>query len=157
MYSCQCCAMHNISLNIWLQRDATMHCIFPDSHKALSDMYNPDFPIKIMNEASLMELLSWYPIIIVKSLQLTWRSGTSKLSWYLPLDKMAAILADDKFKCIFMNENYRIPLWISLKFVPKSPIDNTPTLVQVMAWRRKGDKPLPDAMINQFTDAYLQH
>ena len=33
----------------------------------------------------------------------------------LPLDKMAAILADDKFKCIFFNENYRIPIRISLK------------------------------------------
>ena len=31
---------------------------------------------------------------------------------YLPLDKMAAILADDKFKCIFSNENDRILIWI---------------------------------------------
>ena len=28
---------------------------------------------------------------------------------YLPLDKMASILADDIFKCIFLNENDRIP------------------------------------------------
>ena len=48
---------------------------------------------------------------------------------------MATILADDNFKCIFLNENYRIPIWISLKFVLKSPIDNKPALVQVMAWR----------------------
>ena len=44
---------------------------------------------------------------------------------------MAAILADDIFKCIFLNENDRIQ--ISLKFVPKSPLDNKPALVQVMA------------------------
>ena len=37
---------------------------------------------------------------------------------------MAAILADDIFKCIFMNENVRILIQISLKFVPKGPIDN---------------------------------
>ena len=36
---------------------------------------------------------------------------------HLPLDKMAAILADDIFKCIFVNENDRIPIMISLKFV----------------------------------------
>ena len=51
---------------------------------------------------------------------------------------MAAILADDNFKCIFLNENDRIPIRISLKFVPTSPIDNRPILVQVMAWRRTG-------------------
>ena len=36
---------------------------------------------------------------------------------------MAAILADDILKCIFMNENDRIPIHISLKFVARSPID----------------------------------
>ena len=35
-----------------------------------------------------------------------------------PLDKMAAILAGDIFKCIFLNENDRIPFQISLKLVP---------------------------------------
>ena len=43
--------------------------------------------------------------------------------------KMAAILADDIFKCIFLNENDWIPTRISLKFVPRSPIDNRPALV----------------------------
>ena len=42
---------------------------------------------------------------------------------------MAAILTDDIFKCIFLNENDRIPIQISLKFVPMSPIDNKPALV----------------------------
>ena len=32
---------------------------------------------------------------------------------HLPLDKMAAILADDNFKGIFLNENDRIPIRIS--------------------------------------------
>ena len=43
------------------------------------------------------------------------------------------------------------------EFVPRGPIDNKPALVQVMAWRRKGDKPLPEPMMAQFTDAYMQH
>ena len=67
---------------------------------------------------------------------------------------MSAISADDIFKWIFLNENSRIPIQISLKFVPKSPTDNKPILVQVMAWRRTGDKPLPEPMMTQFTDAY---
>ena len=42
---------------------------------------------------------------------------------------MAAILEDDIFKCIFLNENVRISIKISLKFVPDGPIDNNPALV----------------------------
>ena len=41
-----------------------------------------------------------------------------------PLDKMATILADYKFKCIFLNGYDKIQIQISLKFVPKSPISN---------------------------------
>ena len=59
---------------------------------------------------------------------------------------MAAILADDIYNRIFLNENHRI----SLKYVPRSSIDNKPALVQVMAWRRTGDKPLPKPMLTQF-------
>ena len=70
---------------------------------------------------------------------------------------MAAILADDIFKCIFLDENVRISIKISLKFVPKGPTDNKSALVQVMAWRRTGAKPLPEPMLNQFTDAYMRH
>ena len=65
--------------------------------------------------------------------------------------------AADTFKCIFMNENPCILIQISLKFVPKGPIDNIPALVQVMAWRRTGGKPLPEAMLTRFTDAYMRH
>ena len=36
---------------------------------------------------------------------------------------------------------------ISLKFVPNGQINNTPALVQIMAWRRSGDKPLPEPMM----------
>ena len=54
--------------------------------------------------------------------------------------------ADDTFKRIFFNENIRILIKISLKFVPKGPINNNPTLVQIMAWRRSGDKPLSEPM-----------
>ena len=44
-----------------------------------------------------------------------------------------------------------------MKFVTKGPSDNKTALVQVMAWRRTGDKPLPEPMPAQFTDAYMRH
>ena len=43
--------------------------------------------------------------------------------------------ADDIFRCIFVNENFYILIWISLKFVPKDPINSIPALIQIMAWR----------------------
>ena len=76
---------------------------------------------------------------------------------FLPLDKTAAILAADNIKCIFLNENDRTPIVISLKYVPMCPIDIKSALVQVMAWHLTGDKPLPELMLTQFTDAYMRH
>ena len=79
------------------------------------------------------------------------------VSTHLPLDELAAILADDIFKTFFLNQNDRIVIQIPLKFVHRSPIDNNPTLVRVMARHRRCDKPLPEPMMIQFTDEYMQH
>ena len=46
--------------------------------------------------------------------------------------------ANDIFKRIFLNENVYISIKISLKFVPKGPINNIPALVQIMAWCHPG-------------------
>ena len=54
---------------------------------------------------------------------------------------------DNVFKCIFLNENAWISIKISLKFVPKCPINNISALVQIMAWLRPGDKPLYEPMM----------
>ena len=54
---------------------------------------------------------------------------------------------DKIFRCIFLNENVWISIKISLKFVPDSPINNIPALVQIMAWRRQGDKPFSEPMM----------
>ena len=51
----------------------------------------------------------------------------------------------------------KITIEISLKFVPKGPINNIPALFQIMAWRRTGDKPLSEPMMTQFNDAYMRH
>ena len=61
-------------------------------------------------------------------------SGVHELT-HLPVNKMASILAEGIFTCIFLNVNVKIAIIISLKFVPKGPIDNKWALVQVMAWQ----------------------
>ena len=56
--------------------------------------------------------------------------------------------ADDIFKCIFLNENHFVFICISRKYVPMDPIVNMSALVQMMAWRRSGDKPLSEPMVD---------
>ena len=53
---------------------------------------------------------------------------------------------DDIFRHIFLNENVWILNEISLKIVPKDPINNISALVQIMAWRWRGNKPLSAPM-----------
>ena len=55
--------------------------------------------------------------------------------------------ADDTFKRIFLTENVWISIKISMKFIPKGLINNIPALVQMMAWRRSGDKSLSEPMM----------
>ena len=55
--------------------------------------------------------------------------------------------ADNIFKCIFLNENVWIPIKISLKFIPKGPINNIPALVQIVAWHCPGNKRLSEPMM----------
>ena len=90
--------------------------------------------------------------LYLKSLQLICRSGTRKwnllmifrcvsVTWLNTLRPRhnGRHFADDIFKCIFLNENVWTPIKISLKFVPKDPINYIPALVQIMAWHRPGD------------------
>ena len=55
--------------------------------------------------------------------------------------------ADDIFKRIFFNEKVLISIKISLKFVPKGPIDNITALIQIMARYRTDDKPISEPML----------
>ena len=55
--------------------------------------------------------------------------------------------ADDSYKGIILNENIWMPIKISLKFVPKGPINDIPVLVQVMACHLAGAKPLSETIL----------
>ena len=48
-------------------------------------------------------------------------------------------------------------IYVSLKFVPTGSINNKSSLVHVMAWRRTGDKPLPEPLQTKFTVPYMRH
>ena len=65
--------------------------------------------------------------------------------------------ADDIFRCISVNEKFCIFINISLKFIPKGAIYNNPALVQIMARRQIGDKPLSELMLTWCTDTYMRH
>ena len=61
-------------------------------------------------------------------------------------DKMAATWADDIFKCNIVSEDVLTSIKISLNLVSKGRINNMPTLVQIIAWRRSADKPLSETI-----------
>ena len=94
--------------------------------------------------------------MIISSGPITW---TKSLSNHLCLYASPALIntlrprqdglhfADDIFTCNFLNGNCCILIKFSLKYVRKGPIDNNPALVQIMAWRRPGDKPLSEPMM----------
>ena len=64
--------------------------------------------------------------------------------------------ADNSFKCIYLIERVCILIHITL-FVPEGRIHNKSALVQVMAWRQTGAKPLPEPMMIQFTGECFHH
>ena len=97
------------------------------------------------NGACRLEDISGAPLLIpltlVKSLQ-----PIRRLT-HIKAEKNGRHFADYIFKCIFLNENVWISLKISLKCVPEVRINNIPALVQIMAWRRPGDKSLSEPMM----------
>ena len=55
--------------------------------------------------------------------------------------------ADAILKCIFLNDSIWIPIEILLKFVPKYTVNNIPSMIKIMDWRRPGDKPLSEPVM----------
>ena len=68
-------------------------------------------------------------------------------AWTFDIKQNDQHFQNDIFKCIFSNENIWISINISLKFVLKCPINNIPALVQIMVWRRLGDKSLSESLM----------
>ena len=72
-------------------------------------------------------------------------------------DKMAAIFwPDDIFKCIFFDENVWIPIEVSLKFVPKGPVNNYPSIGSDSGLAGPGNKPLSEPMMVNYLTQWVK-
>ena len=105
----------------------------------------------------IVTMLYWYFVVLMYN----WfhPNASGLLSWHcapVPVKQTLNTLrlrqnyrhfAEDIFKCICVNKNVWILLKISLKFVPRVLTDNIPALVQIMACRLVGAKPLSEAML----------
>ena len=77
------------------------------------------------------------------------------LPWLLTPKPNGCHFTDDIFNWNFLNENPSISIKTSLKYIPKGLIDNKPTLVQILSWRRTGDKPISEPMMSWIPYALL--
>ena len=109
-------------------------------------------------------VVSWFLIISHKQYDIIWNRwwdavkshGTSIINTLRPRQN-GRHFTNDIFRGIFVYERFCILIKISLKFVPKGPIDNNSALVKIMTWHQIGNKPLSEPMLTRFTDAYMWH
>ena len=99
---------------------------------------------------------AWAALLVncVSNLRMIWRLWHPILTNWV-WDNMAANFVDNIFKCIFLNENARISIKISLKFVPQGPINNIPTLVQTMSLAPTRRQSIIWTNDGKITDAYI--
>ena len=83
---------------------------------------------------------------------IAWIKSFAIVSQAIETETNCRHFAANILKCIFLNENVWNVLTISLKLVPKVQLNNIPSLVQIKAWCRSGDKPLSYSMMIWFTD-----
>ena len=100
---------------------------------------------------SYLSVISSFPSHKTKHRTNSQNTGCVFLTGKLLSNNVSAQFADAVE--IFLNENLSISHKILLKFVPKIRVDNIQALVQIMAWRRPGDKPLSESM----TVTFLAH
>ena len=87
--------------------------------------------------------------------QNSWNTAASKNMFLIPFNSYPPGPNGHRFGRWHLNENDKIPIQISWKFVPRSQAANKSELVQVMAWCWTGNKPLPEPMMTQFIYAYI--
>ena len=79
------------------------------------------------------------------------------IGWCLQHTEAESYFSNGIFRCIFFIECHCVFIEISLKFVPKGPVDNTYLLYLLMTQHHIGNKSLPEPMMIQFTDGYMRH
>ena len=82
-----------------------------------------------------------------------WNMWLKLLSFILSIlthwgrDKMAAIFQTTFSNAFSWMKMFKFRLRFHWSLFPRVPINNIPALVQIMAWRRPGDKPLSEPMM----------
>ena len=110
----------------------------------------------------LTRYLNWIGID-TRGKSLKYRGAICINTWRLALNSSSPgqnglHFANNIFRCIFFNEKVWILIKLSLKSIPKGQNNNTPALVQIMAWRRPGDQPLSESMMfRSLTHGLLQY
>ena len=74
----------------------------------------------------------------------------SMLTTHFAPDNMSFILQT----MYFLELNFHISNSISMTFVPDGLIDTKSAIVQIMAWRQSGDRPLPEPILTPFNESY---
>ena len=101
----------------------------------------------------LCELTKKYASSLTLSSGSSMRLCTPKSTWTelgLWKKKIKHIEAETKMAAILLTIFSNAFSWIKMfvfKFVPEVPINDIPSLVQIMDWRRPGDKPLSEPMM----------
>ena len=135
--------------------DDTFKPIFLNENVWIPIKISPKFVPKdpINNIPALVQIMAWprsgdKPLSEPMMVSLPTHICVTRPQWVntLRLRQNGRHFADDTLKPIFLNENIRILIKISLKLVPKVPVNNFSALVQIMAWRWPGDKPLSEPM-----------
>ena len=141
-----------MQLNTWRVKmsETSANCLY--DNQVLS-------PCISSSAVSLMEILHWYydmKMIACRNTHHGWmhtQHAIAMISFLSILthwgrDKMDAVsqtTLSKAFSWMKMLE-FRLRFHWSL-FLYKGPINNSPALVQIMAWRRSGDKPLSEPML----------
>ena len=99
------------------------------------------------NKSALAQMIAWRQTVDKRFPDPRWpRSLDHNDLTQWGRGKMASIF-QTTFSNAFSWMKTKISIKISLKFVPKAPIDNMPSFVQRMAWHQSGDKPLFEPMM----------
>ena len=106
----------------------------------------------ILLAATLYRFVWFWFLLNVEICHQEWNLAVSNIYWLgvgsiLRPRQNSRHYADDTFKGFFLNENVRISIKIAPRFITKCLINNILALVQIMTWRRPGDKPLSEPMM----------
>ena len=71
----------------------------------------------------------------------------ASMSYHIEAETKLMPFRRGHFQMHFLEWKCLKPIKISLKFVPRGPINNIPALVQIMAWCQPSDKPLSESMM----------